>query len=300
MAAIIIRAGYNQGATFKLGKRALTIGRDPGNLIQVVDENVSRRHAMISWSGDDAAHILKDLNSQNGVTVNGKAVQERKLSIGDRILIGNTDLEIARDQDAHLDGALKRKVVDHQVTGEKTLVYREMSVKESIDKGLTVDLDIAAIQMELNRASFLRDVDDAVLRGDEPKTCLLRALDGVQEMLAPDRAFIVEFDARGRGAYTAMRFAPGLETERKRTPLHGKSLGIAFRQLRAELSNQLNKGQPGDDVLASALIIPVATDRAERRAFLYLDSFADNEVAWIDDDISFLEKVAARLAKLYV
>lgn len=297
MAAIIIRAGYNQGATFKLGKRALTIGRDPGNLIQLVDENVSRRHAMITWAGED--HVLKDLNSQNGVTVNGSPVHEATLRLGDRVVIGNTELEIAHDQDVRVDGALKRKVVDRQVTGGATQVLRELSVKESIDRGLTVDLDVASIQQELNRASFLREVDDAVLRGDEPKACLLLGLKGVQEMLGPDRAFVVEFDGGGRGTYTAMRFSPGLDTARKRTALDGTTLGVAFRQLRAHLSNQLNKGQASPDTLASALIIPISTESQGRRAFLYLDSFSDSEVTWIEDDISFLEKVAGRLAKLY-
>ena len=110
---------------------------------------------------------------------------------------------------------------------------------------------------------------------------------------------ILWLDGQGRGAYTAMRFAPGLDVARKRTALDATTLGIAVRQLRAHLSNQLNKGQSAPDVLASALIIPVATETPERRAFLYLDFFADSEVAWIEDDISFLENVAARLAKLY-
>jgi hypothetical protein len=297
MAAIIIRAGYNQGATFKLGKRALTIGRDPGNLIQLVDENVSRRHAMISWV--DEQHVLKDLNSQNGVELNGVPAHEAVLSLGDRVVIGATELEIAHDQDVRVDGALRRKVVDRQVTAGATQVLKEMSVKESIDRGLTVDLDVASIQQELNRASFLREVDDAVQRGDEAKDCLVLALEGIREMLGPDRSFVVEFDGGGRGAYTAMRFVKGLEAARKRTPLDGTTLGIAFRQARAHLSNQLNKGQAAPDALASALILPISTTNPDRRAFLYLDSFADSEVTWIDDDLSFLDKVTGRLAHLY-
>jgi hypothetical protein len=71
-----------------LGERPVVIGRAPECNIQLHDANVSRRHAEIHPRG--TGYALVDLNSTNGVRVNGLRVAEAVLSDGDEILIGNT------------------------------------------------------------------------------------------------------------------------------------------------------------------------------------------------------------------
>lgn len=71
--------------TFSLGKGELTIGRNPGNDILIDNVGVSRRHAVIRWSGDCA--VVEDLGSANGTFVNGEKITSHELRDGDEIVV---------------------------------------------------------------------------------------------------------------------------------------------------------------------------------------------------------------------
>lgn len=71
------------------------IGRDPSALVRLVDNRVSRRHAMIEATVDGCS--LRDLGSSNGTTVNGEPVTDRKLADGDMIGIGDVSLQFRRN-----------------------------------------------------------------------------------------------------------------------------------------------------------------------------------------------------------
>ena len=71
--------------TFSLAKGELTIGRNPGNDILIENAGVSRRHAVLKWSGDRAT--VEDLGSANGTFLNGRKVSRHELRDGDEITI---------------------------------------------------------------------------------------------------------------------------------------------------------------------------------------------------------------------
>ncbi len=71
--------------TFSLSKQELTIGRNPGNDILIDNVGVSRRHAVIRWSGDQV--VVEDLGSANGTFVNGQRITSSALKDGDEILV---------------------------------------------------------------------------------------------------------------------------------------------------------------------------------------------------------------------
>ncbi|MBI1784503.1 FHA domain-containing protein [Candidatus Sumerlaeota bacterium] len=66
----------------------LTIGRDVYNSLSLPDSDISRSHAIL-FEHDELATI-KDLNSRNGVYVNGVRVKEQLLKDGDEIVLGST------------------------------------------------------------------------------------------------------------------------------------------------------------------------------------------------------------------
>jgi hypothetical protein len=66
------------------------IGRSRDCDVVISDPNVSRRHAEVR-RGEDGWWVV-DLDSTNGVKVNGRRVDEAPLQPGDRIRIGVTDL----------------------------------------------------------------------------------------------------------------------------------------------------------------------------------------------------------------
>ena len=78
------------GKRHELAKRAVVIGRSRDCDVKVDDPNVSRRHAEIRQ--EDGAYWIVDLESTNGVEVNGQRVDRARLSNEDRIVLGKTDL----------------------------------------------------------------------------------------------------------------------------------------------------------------------------------------------------------------
>ena len=56
--------------------KATTIGRDVSNMIQLTEGDVSKKHAVISQSL--LTWIIRDMDSSNGVFVNGKRPPNRR------------------------------------------------------------------------------------------------------------------------------------------------------------------------------------------------------------------------------
>ena len=73
-----------------LGKKKLAIGRSGSNDLVVTDQKASRDHAVVCF--EEGRYIIEDLNSTNGVFINGKLVHKIILKSGDRITIGDTTL----------------------------------------------------------------------------------------------------------------------------------------------------------------------------------------------------------------
>jgi FhaA, N-terminal domain/FHA domain len=78
----------------ELDKRRVLIGRSRECDIQLNDANVSRRHAEIRQEG--ATFWVVDLDSTNGVEVNGRRLKRAKLEDGDRIVMGSTEMTFRR------------------------------------------------------------------------------------------------------------------------------------------------------------------------------------------------------------
>ena len=81
-------AGPLKGTSIPLSGGEISIGREPSNVISVVDAGVSRKHCTILQEGGEFK--IQDLNSRNSTFVNGVPVTERALVSGDEIKIGNS------------------------------------------------------------------------------------------------------------------------------------------------------------------------------------------------------------------
>lgn len=82
------------GAQHRLDKPVVVIGRSKDTDIRVSDPNISRRHAEIRREG--STFWIVDLDSTNGVAVNGRALKRAKLDEGDQITLGSTELVFRR------------------------------------------------------------------------------------------------------------------------------------------------------------------------------------------------------------
>jgi len=83
------------GTRYEVKQRRVVIGRSRECDIQLADTNVSRRHAELRQEG--ATYWIVDLGSTNGLEVNGRRVKRAKLSDGDRITVGSTEVTFGRE-----------------------------------------------------------------------------------------------------------------------------------------------------------------------------------------------------------
>ena len=89
---LFVLDGPDQGRSFSLSAQSV-IGRDPTATVHLTDEEVSRRHAIITLGEGQAT--IEDLGSVNGThSENGPIEGEAPIRAGDRIRVGQSLLEL--------------------------------------------------------------------------------------------------------------------------------------------------------------------------------------------------------------
>ena len=85
---LVMVKGPQSGQVFELPRSSISIGRDPGNQVEIQDAQVSRLHARITPQG--GLMVLEDMGSTNGTTVNGLSISgPHTLAHGDEIGLGD-------------------------------------------------------------------------------------------------------------------------------------------------------------------------------------------------------------------
>ena len=84
---LLIRAEGDSEVVHVLGRKT-SVGRTPDNDLQIDAKFISRHHAVIL--AGPAHTIIEDLNSTNGVLVNGRRITRQTLKDGDSVVIGKT------------------------------------------------------------------------------------------------------------------------------------------------------------------------------------------------------------------
>jgi hypothetical protein len=85
------------GRTMRVDKRRVLLGRSRECDIQVEDPNVSRRHAELRQEG--SSYWIVDLESTNGIEVNGRRVKRAKLDSGDTFTVGSTEIAFSTERE---------------------------------------------------------------------------------------------------------------------------------------------------------------------------------------------------------
>src|SRR5436309_7527492 len=85
----------NEGPSILVDKPILLVGRHPECDIQIDSRKISRRHCCIAQV--DNYLIVRDLDSTNGVRINGVRVTEGRLAPGDELTVGNHRYRVTWD-----------------------------------------------------------------------------------------------------------------------------------------------------------------------------------------------------------
>jgi pSer/pThr/pTyr-binding forkhead associated (FHA) protein len=97
-ARLVIKNGGFEGMAFELTADETLIGRNPTTDITLLDEGISREHAIILYDAASDSYSLEDLQSTNGTQVNGKRVRSVTLADGDEVRVGRTLFRFSRDK----------------------------------------------------------------------------------------------------------------------------------------------------------------------------------------------------------
>jgi pSer/pThr/pTyr-binding forkhead associated (FHA) protein len=164
-------------------RERLTVGRDPGCDISDSDPRLSRRHAEFSLTPFGLQ--VKDLDSRNGVRVNGRLVKDALLSPGDLVEIGHLRLRFVDDTAVDPAGRALATVsarpvdqvqVKEGVEDDRTRVIAAPPMSTLVSGVISVPPDARAVVMDPGEIS-IRDGAPARTRP------VLPAL-GVQDLMA--------------------------------------------------------------------------------------------------------------------
>jgi pSer/pThr/pTyr-binding forkhead associated (FHA) protein len=97
-ARLVIKNGGFEGMAFELTAEETLIGRNPTTDITLLDDGISREHAIILYDPESDSYSLEDLQSTNGTQVNGKRVRSVTLVDGDEVRVGRTLFRFSREK----------------------------------------------------------------------------------------------------------------------------------------------------------------------------------------------------------
>ena len=94
MASLVIIDNATQSSKpYPLGRRSIIIGRAENLSVQVLDDQVSRKHLKIYYDKRAKRYFVWDMHSRNGVFLNDmKVSMETALLEGDLLRIGQTQM----------------------------------------------------------------------------------------------------------------------------------------------------------------------------------------------------------------
>ncbi len=95
---------------FALPQREIVVGRARDCELRVALPCVSRRHCMLERD-EHGSLVVRDLGSLNGTWINGRRVEQARLTAGDRLRIGPVVFELMPDLAAPSDHTAAEVVV---------------------------------------------------------------------------------------------------------------------------------------------------------------------------------------------
>ncbi len=96
---LVISNGEFEGMRYELKSEETIIGRNPTTDVTLLDESISREHAIILYDEDSGGFTIEDLQSTNSTKVNGKRIRSQRLAHGDDLQVGKTHFRFLTHED---------------------------------------------------------------------------------------------------------------------------------------------------------------------------------------------------------
>jgi len=162
---VFIHDGPLKGRSIQINKDSASIGRGPGNDIQINDSSVSKRHAIIFQT--PKGYSIEDQRSQNGTWIDGSLIaggKKSKIEAGMPISIGNVLVSVGKSLPPDFVSAqtcidLKGSATECDAKSilNDTLMTNRRKLQQifEISKSLTQSLDIKEVYEKILDSLFL-------------------------------------------------------------------------------------------------------------------------------------------------
>lgn len=190
----------------------VTVGRIEGNDLVLNHPSVSRRHARLERRGAD--WWIVDLNSTNGVKVNGSPATESKIAGGDRILVGSVQLEVRGtpvvdfSEDSPFDN----------VSGTVIRRISDFNSEFGLDAAAAVEPEqMAPVEGRADSRekifSVLVQVAKVLLESEDLNQVLRTVMDLIFKYLPVERGLLILFDEAGTPIPRLTKFSEGSDEQ---------------------------------------------------------------------------------------
>lgn len=160
--------------TIKIKSGENLIGRMPENDIMIDDPEVSRSHANIKYDDEKGILSVEDMQSENGILVNGKKTKSSVLKVGDNITVGNHVLSVILADEQSYKPSVAQQIeksqaqtwrLDQTVAAASPMAQEQMAdtVKTQATKKISDPYGTAAVSSPEEQEKIKR-------RMSEPKT----------------------------------------------------------------------------------------------------------------------------------
>ena len=200
--ALLVVKGPGKGQVYPLENDEVTIGRDPSCELSFDDRTLSRQHVKIVKNGDSLT--IEDLDSVNGLLLNGMRESSAELRVDDRLTLGKVELLVrpAGEKTSPLERLtppiqhadeptlLHQPPAERLVTSEDSKPDSVMSITQSLSSSMLMDLlgrshqSLGAMYRVTRIASSIFDLD----------VLLNKILDETFATIRAERGFVLLID----------------------------------------------------------------------------------------------------------
>ncbi len=117
---LVCLTGPHKGESYVLVGNRIVIGRSEKADIKLNDTKSSREHAEITKVGD--SWMVTDLGSQNGVMINEKKIDQKSLTEGDKLIVGQSVFKFAKVEVTSKNKVIKESVEEESGKKNKSLI----------------------------------------------------------------------------------------------------------------------------------------------------------------------------------
>jgi diguanylate cyclase (GGDEF)-like protein len=146
------------GKRYPLERATLTIGRDPGNVIVLDNDSVSRRHCKIERR--KTRWYVVDLDSTNGTWINDQRIEkEHVLQRGDQVKVGDTILKYltGSDVEAQFVETIYQMTIVDGLTGAYNKKYLREILEREIPRSHRHGRPLSLVLFDVDRFKTIND-----------------------------------------------------------------------------------------------------------------------------------------------